>query len=62
LKAQPTQPRGVRLRVIGKGEDISHEEGAPAVEPVKDDFGKVHDAASLIKGLHKTGGEPLFKR
>ena len=28
---------------------------------VKDDHGKEHDVATLIKSMHQTGGEPLYK-
>jgi hypothetical protein len=60
LKAQP-MPSRIRLRAVGKGEDLAAEEQAAKVDPVKDGHGEVHKAASLIKGIHQTGGEPLFK-
>ena len=62
LKAQPL-PTTVRLRAVGKGEDlVDLDAKVEKVEPVKDSQGKENEAATLIKGMHKTGGEPLFKR
>jgi hypothetical protein len=60
IKAQPL-PNKVRLRAIGKGEDVGGEIVAK-VEPVKDARGEESKAATLIKGIHQTGGEPLFPR
>ena len=61
LKAQPAAPR-IRLRAVGKGEDLTTDlEKKDEVAPVKDDHGEVREAASVIKKLHQSGGAPLFK-
>ena len=56
-------PQGKAEIKIGKGEDlVDLDAKVEKVEPVKDSQGKENEAATLIKGMHKTGGEPLFKR
>lgn len=60
LKAMPAAPR-VSLRAVAKGEDV--DAGTAQVftkaEPIVDDHGEKHEAASLIKSLHQSGGAPL---
>lgn len=61
LKAQPATPR-IRLRAVGKGEEtLPLDEKVDKVEAVKDAHGKEHGVATLIKGIHQTGGEDLYK-
>jgi hypothetical protein len=61
LKAQPAIPR-VALRAVAKGEDLGDNTSAAAQPKViKDDHGEVHDAATLIKSLHQTGGQALVR-
>lgn len=63
LEAQPEAPR-VSLRALGKAEDTVSAD-APAVakvEAVKDSHGQEHEAASLIKSLHASGGTPLVRQ
>lgn len=58
LEAQPLPARGV-LRVISKGEDIAEQVEVVAAVVKKSD-GSVDETASLIKGIHKSGGQPLI--
>ena len=58
LKSMPANAKGVRLIAVGKGDDITDAD-LKKVEPVKDGLGQAQDAATLIKGLHQTGGQPL---
>lgn len=59
LEAQPAAPK-VSLRAIAKGEEV---EAIIKVEdkpnPVLDPMGKVSETASLIKGVHKQGGQSI---
>lgn len=62
LEAQPA-PARIALRAVAKGDDVSADPIAKAAEPapIKDDHGDVHEAAGLIKSLHRGGGVPLMK-
>ena len=60
LKAQPARS-SIRLRAVGKGEDLNQTEEHTEVAPVKDAHGEVRKVATSIKELHKSGGEQLFK-
>lgn len=58
LEAQPAQPRGV-LKVVDKSQDtIDGGRKEPEVIPVMKN-GEVDDAATAIKKLHQSGGQPL---
>lgn len=59
LKAQPLPPT-VRLRAVGKGEDLGEDKIEKGVPPVKDALGNVSDAATAIKKAHQTGGRSLL--
>lgn len=58
LKKQPART-STTLRVFAKGQDLAQTDDAPETVPVKDAFGKTEDAATLIKSMHKQGGQPL---
>lgn len=60
IKAQP-EPARVNLRAVTKGADVADDTTVAPVKPapVVDDKGEAHEAAGLIKGLHRTGGAPL---
>lgn len=59
LEAMPA-PGKALLKAISKGEDIDPAATArQEVDPVKKADGTVDDAATLIKGIHKTGGRML---
>jgi hypothetical protein len=66
LKAQPAAPT-VRLRAVAKGNDIPNPDAAAEAEaalakasaPIVDDIGDKHEAAGLIKALHKYTGQPM---
>lgn len=53
---------GIRLRAVAKGDDITEGDDALSkAAPVVDSHGEKQDAATLIKGLHQQGGQPLYK-
>lgn len=62
LESQPA-PARISLRAISKAEDTSSHDAVTKVEstPIVDDIGEKHEAAGLIKSLHKTGGAALHK-
>ena len=63
LKAQPA-PARASLRALSKADDIGADADDKALakaEPIVDDLGDKHEAAGLIKSLHKSGGAPLRK-
>lgn len=61
LEAQPAG--GVRLRAIGKGQDLSLSGEEPGeVAPIVNRDGTVDEPATAIKKLLATGGVPLHKR
>lgn len=62
LEAQPA-PARISLRAISKAEDKHAQDDLKKVEatPIVDDIGEKHEAAGLIKSLHKTGGAALRK-
>jgi len=58
LEAQPATPRGV-LKVIDKSQDtVDGKSKEPEMVPVMKN-GEVDDAATAIKKLHRSGGQPL---
>lgn len=59
LEAMPAAPR-IALMAVTKGQDLGTEEEVAKVEPVRDRAGKENEVASLIKGLHQSGGAPVF--
>lgn len=59
LEAMPAAPR-IALMAVAKGQDLGTEEEVAKVEPVRDRAGKENEVASLIKGLHQSGGAPVF--
>lgn len=61
LEAQPA-PARISLRAISKGEDVITEDKPQELKMIKDDQGQEHSAATLIKALHTTGGNPLAYR
>jgi hypothetical protein len=59
LESQPA-PARISLRAIAKSDDVDGNAAAPAAPaPITDAHGEKHEAASLIKQLHNTGGQPL---
>jgi hypothetical protein len=62
LEAQPATPR-VMLRAISKADDLGGGDTEASklnkAEPIIDDRGDPHEAAGLIKNLHRYGGAPL---
>lgn len=62
LEAQPAVPT-IRLRAVEKAQDVATpgQATAEAPEPVRDGMGKEHDAATLIKAMHASGGQALMK-
>lgn len=63
LEAQPAPPT-VRLRAVSKSAEVVTDplakEEKPA--PVVDATGEAHEAAGLIKSLHRSGGSPLLRK
>lgn len=61
--ADQPMPARVALRAVSKAADtiVDNDKPVAKVEPITDDHGTVHEAASLIKSLHQTGGAPLRK-
>ena len=59
LQAAPARVSMV-LKAVSKGDDVEAG-GAPLakVAPIVDALGETHEAASLIKSTHRTGGRPL---
>lgn len=61
LEAQPA-PSRVVLRAVAKSDDLgSTEQPEPTTAPVVDSHGEKHEAASLIKFIHNSGGQPLAR-
>ena len=62
LNDQPG-PARIALRAVSKSDDVIPDPlaKAAAAVPVTDAHGDVHEAASLIKSIHQTGGAPLRK-
>lgn len=60
LEAMPVTPR-IALMAVSKGQDLGNEgDTVSKIDPVVDHAGKENEVASLIKGLHQTGGRPVF--
>lgn len=58
LSEQPA-PAKVSLRAVAKTEDTDTELKKREPETIVDSHGEKHEAASLIKSIHSTGGAPL---
>lgn len=60
--ADAPAPGRVVLRAIAKQHDVIADSATAApAEPIVDAGGEKHEAAGLIKGLHRSGGQPLVK-
>ena len=59
LESQPGRPT-ISLRAVSKGQDLGGADtSVTKSEPIVDDLGDKHEAAGLIKSLHRSGGAPL---
>jgi hypothetical protein len=60
LEAEPAAPT-VSLRAVNKSDDapIDSTKALSKIEPIVDGLGDKHDAAGIIKALHRSGGAPL---
>jgi len=59
LESMPAAPR-IALMAVTKGQDLGTVEDTVKTAPVRDYAGKENEVASLIKGLHQSGGAPVF--